>query len=207
MPNLPLEIQDLISRLLTVDPNDRITISGIKSHPAFHYGLPTLYKVPTPLPLPFIDGPIDIESVDPTLYQILQSIGYKSESDIKLELTKPGQQMAKVFYSMFIRLVSLHSLPWADSGNSISQVPDDAFLMSPKPMPMINSNGLRPANQGGKSQNPPYESTPIDIQSFAQKSEWAEFPQNPQNQREEEQQLQGLPVHLPLYIKNTKLFT
>ena len=64
MPDLPEDVQDLITRMLAVSTDDRVTIEGIKSHPAFRIGLPDEYKLPKPLPVPPLDSPIDPSTLD-----------------------------------------------------------------------------------------------------------------------------------------------
>jgi len=136
MPSLPYDIQDLISRMLTVSVADRITMDQIKAHKAFHLGLPDGYQLPKPLPLPYNIDPIDLNKVDTTLLNILHSIGYQNDQQIKDELTAPGQTMAKVFCLMYNRLVTLQ-IPWPEISTD-DQIPEDAFMMTPKAVTMIS---------------------------------------------------------------------
>lgn len=112
MPLLPVYIQDLISRMLTVDPSERITIKEIKEHPAFKMGLPDGYIIPAPLPIPSISDPIDFSKVPAALLDVLKAIGYRGDDEIKREFENSESSPAKLFYWMFFRLSSPVDLPW-----------------------------------------------------------------------------------------------
>ena len=83
---------DLIRRLLTVDPTQRITIQEIKQHPFFRLGLPEDYVLPTPMPMICHTEPYYIteESIE-----ILRSIGFEEEE--LNDLQKEGANRAKAF--------------------------------------------------------------------------------------------------------------
>ena len=140
---IPPPIQQLISQMLTVDVTQRINIDQIKKHPAFQLYSPITYEFPKPIPLPYLPDPIPLDKVDETVYTVLLQIGYESEEDIKNELTAPVHNMAKVFYTMLMNLISLKSLPWStlhekDSGDGSTPTETktafdgDAFLVTPQ---------------------------------------------------------------------------
>ena len=133
MPDFEAPIQDLISKMLTVDPNQRITITQIKQHPAFRMYVPEDYIFPTPIPLPYIPDPINLSDVNVNVYKVLIQLGYNNEDDIKAELTAKTHTMAKVFYTMLMNTVSLKTLPWSSlhgvpTGSEIDQ---EAFIVTP----------------------------------------------------------------------------
>ena len=134
MPDLCPEIQDLISRMLCVDVHSRITISQIKSHPAFLMFLPAGYQVPRPLPTPAILTPVELTPSEVQFLRLLQSIGYNSDEEIIQELTSNTHTNAKTFYQMYNRAALLDSLPWYDenepSALNVSHA-DDALMMPP----------------------------------------------------------------------------
>lgn len=111
-PTLNPDIQDLISKILVVDPSKRITIEEIKKHPAFHINLPPNYILPTPLPLPTIKDSIDPSEIQPQLLKVMKQIGYKDDQDLANDLKETGQTMAKVFHYMLTRQTDMASLPW-----------------------------------------------------------------------------------------------
>ena len=115
MPQFDDDIQNLIYRMLVVDPTKRITIEEIKKHPAFLAGLPDGYIVPTPLPLPQINDPIAPDSIQPQLWKVLMQIGYTSEDELKEDLLSQGQTMAKVFHFMLTRQIDRSLLPWEEA--------------------------------------------------------------------------------------------
>jgi BR serine/threonine kinase len=137
MPDLPLDIQSLISAMLTVNPIERITIDGIKHHNAFHIGLSNpMYVLPSPVPLPLMTDPIELTSIDPTIFAVLRGIGFASDDELAAEFTMVGTSMAKVFYSMLLNTRSLDSYPWDD--HELFEGPpsplSDQFIVSPQQM-------------------------------------------------------------------------
>jgi BR serine/threonine kinase len=136
MPDFDKPLQDLVSKMLTVDPSQRITIEQIKQHPAFRMFSPEEYIFPTPIPLPYIPNPIDITNIKKEVYTILVQLGYSSEDDVKSELTASNHTMAKVFYSMLMNQMSLKSLPWdqlaGQSDTPEHAVASDKFIVSPQ---------------------------------------------------------------------------
>jgi BR serine/threonine kinase len=127
----PPEIGGVISRMLTVDPASRITISELKAHSAFRKELPPYYELPCPLPLPILNDPIDPTNVHPDLILILLNIGYASEEEIRAELDFPGSTHAKVFYQMLCerRLGTplFEMLPWGTPSVVPQSPPEDAY--------------------------------------------------------------------------------
>ena len=116
---------------MTVDPSLRITIEGIKEHPAFRMYTPDGYVFPKPLPIPFLSEPVDPESVLPATFSVLKCIGYNSDQEIIDELQSTTHTAAKVFAMMLARSVSPSAFVWP-SGETIA-APSDAFLVSPQP--------------------------------------------------------------------------
>lgn len=131
MPTLDEPIQDLISRLLVVDPATRITIDQIKNHPAFRLYTPEGYVFPKPLPIPLLVDPIQPSAVPPATFSALKSIGYSSDQEINEELLSPTHTMAKVFAHMLTNSIALEMLQWP-SGIDMQSIPAEAFLVSPK---------------------------------------------------------------------------
>ncbi|KAK8882704.1 Serine/threonine-protein kinase brsk1 [Tritrichomonas musculus] len=114
MPEFPDDIKDLISRMLTVDPNKRISLAQIKEHPAFRQGIPQFYTFPSPLPLPSIKPPIDIAQLDEETINVLRQLGFdEDDSELSKELKSNEHSMAKVFVYMLTNRQKLDNLPWA----------------------------------------------------------------------------------------------
>ncbi|KAH0785904.1 CAMK family protein kinase [Histomonas meleagridis] len=106
-------IQNLIKRLLTVDADKRITLNQIKNHPAFRIGLPEGYTLPTPLPLPKLDDPIQILPENQVALKVIKRIGFE---DLVSLLEENTTNMAKVFFHMMTQPFDPENLPW-DSSN------------------------------------------------------------------------------------------
>ena len=169
MPNFPLEIQDLISRMLTVDPNQRIRIDQIKEHPGFRMFLPPNYVVPTPFAISIIPDPIDSSLIDDTIMSVLTNIGYDSPEEVVQELTSDKHSMAKVFFRMYTHHFSLESLSWKPEATSDQEnAPTEVYQMPAMAPPMA----IYP-NQDPFYRNPkvPDVSSP-DVYSLAHRVSW-----------------------------------
>lgn len=118
-PTLNPNVQDLISKMLVVDPSKRITLEEIKKHPAFRVNLPEEYILPTPLPLPLINESINPSDIQPQLLKVMKQIGYKDDQELANDLKEEGQTMAKVFHYMLTRQTDIASLPWETSSHHI----------------------------------------------------------------------------------------
>jgi BR serine/threonine kinase len=131
MPQFDDDIQDLIYKILTVDPEKRITIEAIKNHPAFTKDLPPDYVLPTPLPLPSLRAPVDISSIQPKMLVVLRQIGYQNDEEVAEELMSEGPSMAKVFHFMLTRVADRSFLPWP--GRPPVEMAEGDMLDSPGP--------------------------------------------------------------------------
>jgi BR serine/threonine kinase len=142
MPEFPEPLQDLISRMLTREPEKRIRIEEIKRHHAFFLDLPPLrYQPPTPLPIPLFNEPIDREDIGDRIRSLLRSIGYGSDDEIDRELTAETHTKAKVFFRMFTRTVPLDSLPWRSEA-PVFEYPQNKFVLSPMQLPQMTPETL-----------------------------------------------------------------
>lgn len=115
MPELPDSIQDLISRMLTVSVEKRITIREIQNHPAFRIGLPDNYIMPKQLQIRHFKCSIDPSTVDCEFFVILKNLGYNDDEEIKQELIKPNFTAAKAYYLMFDKSFAYKSIEWTNS--------------------------------------------------------------------------------------------
>lgn len=99
--DLPDDLRDLIKKMLTVDPDERITLDGIKAHPWFntvppkHYPQDDFEAPPEPIPNP-----------DLSIVASLSDLGLGDRDSIVRVLTRDGQSIEKVFYSQ----LKLHPL-------------------------------------------------------------------------------------------------
>ena len=104
--------------MLQVDPDQRISISGIKNHPAFSIGIPNNYIIPTPLPLPLLTDPVDTSNLHDSVLKNLQRIGYTNRDELLHDLSSNEHTMAKVFHFMLTNRTSLAQLPWDSAHQS-----------------------------------------------------------------------------------------
>ena len=123
MPDFHPNIKDLIRRMMTVEPANRITMEEIKHHIAFRHGLPSTYIVPSPIPFTDFSCQIDPSSVPIELKSLLTKIGL-TESEINSSLEMLGNNTIKIFVMMLTRNISLQNLPWE---HAISQIPHNDF--------------------------------------------------------------------------------
>jgi serine/threonine protein kinase len=142
MPDFPPDIQSLVSRMLTVDPDQRIKIDQIKSHPTFRIGvfIPT-YVFPSPLPVPDLSVPIDLATVHPDAIGILRQIGF-ADDELSAAFAMSGNSWAKVFHHMLTSQVALDLLPWTDGERPADE--DASFIVSPDAPERFNSTSPSP---------------------------------------------------------------
>ena len=120
MPCFRPDIRDLISGMMTVDPEERLTIEQIKAHPAFLFGLPYGYIIPSPLPFPALSDPIDPDNVEENILKCLVTIGMTPE-EIQGQLVENTGNIAKLFVLMISQRLRYDILPWE---KSITTIPD-----------------------------------------------------------------------------------
>lgn len=121
MPNFHPFLKDLIQRMLTVNPEKRITIEEIKNHVAFRVSLPSTYILPSPISYPDFANPINPNSISEDIKVILNKIGL-SDDEIILSLVADENNPVKIFVSMLQRKTSFHDLPWEKAISSIPNI-------------------------------------------------------------------------------------
>ena len=116
MPDLAPELKDLLIKILTVNPKSRITIDGIKRHPAFRIGLPPTYVIPSPFSVPKLEHPIDITTLNPSVIEFIHRIGYSDDDEeLRKDLSSTESNMTKSLCVLLTHRVSVHTLPWPSS--------------------------------------------------------------------------------------------
>jgi hypothetical protein len=98
--------------MLTVDVTQRITITGIKTHPAFRVGLNSWYLFPAPIPGKVISDPIDPSSLGPDILNILAEIGLKDPVELSEQLLTTENSIAKIFVGILMNPFCIEALPW-----------------------------------------------------------------------------------------------
>lgn len=111
MPAFPPHVRDLISRMLTLDVSERITIPEIKQHECFLRGMPEGYILPKPIPNVTYD-PIPMESLSPELIDIFHRIGFTDDDELRNDLETPAYSLAKVFTHLLTNRNDYINLPW-----------------------------------------------------------------------------------------------
>lgn len=96
--DLPKDLRDLIKQMLTVDPEQRISLEGIKAHPWFKSIPPKNYIEDT-----FVPPSDPVIRPDPMILRSLVDLGWGDAKTITTELAKPGPSMEKVFYQQLER--------------------------------------------------------------------------------------------------------
>jgi hypothetical protein len=108
MPRVSQNVGDMIRRILVADPIERLTIEGIKEHPAFRIGLDESYVLPSPLRPRAVVG----ISLPEKVVKILKTIGYREVQN----LWRPERTESDVTAAMIAIALSgpldLSSLPW-----------------------------------------------------------------------------------------------
>ena len=169
MPPFPSAIQDLIRKMLTVDPSKRITIDDIKAHPAFRAGLSPLYVVPSPIPFPSLSPAVDPSSLSRDVLDVLSHIGFSSD-ELSAQLKSADPTPAKVFLSMVNRTLDLESLPWEHAHSGPPQPADGATPVDAASDIGGNRIGNRTFAAGRPRMVPV---SPSEAYSLAARPEWA----------------------------------
>eukprot|EP00002_Diphylleia_rotans_P035348 TRINITY_DN76_c0_g7_i1.p1 TRINITY_DN76_c0_g7~~TRINITY_DN76_c0_g7_i1.p1 ORF type:complete len:650 (-),score=133.19 TRINITY_DN76_c0_g7_i1:1907-3856(-) len=95
-------VKDLINRMLTVDPDKRITIDGIKKHVWFmSNGGPVVY-VP-PFDVQQLSNPVKQDQLDWEVIADLQTLGWGSEEEIVDKVLSSERSLEKIFYHFYER--------------------------------------------------------------------------------------------------------
>lgn len=205
MPDtFPPVIQDLISRMLCVDPKNRITIDDIKIHPAFRIGLPDAYIVPKPISSGLLIEPVEISTIDFAIVPVLQHIGYETEDEAIQELVCEGHTMGKVFYSMYKKSLTPEALPWPSDGfSSEESVPAELFAMSPTAEPMM---GMRMDAFGRRARLPLDLSSPESLHgSMIRRASWLGPAEAPAYEVEPEV-IQGITIPAEMVMMSLQQF-
>ncbi|KAJ3425155.1 protein kinase [Anaeramoeba flamelloides] len=95
--------KELIKRMLTVDPENRITIKEIKEHPWFRKNYPKGFIPPSP-PVDFdvdLSQPIDPKKIEKQVFQNLIELNWGTKEEIIKALNSNERNAIKVFYTMF----------------------------------------------------------------------------------------------------------
>ena len=145
MPNFPDEIKDIISRMLCVEVDKRITLDEIKAHPAFRLLMPEKYVFPRPLPDPNIVESIDPATLSPQIVEVLHQLGFVDDKELRAELMAETSTMAKRFLFLMLRRLTFDSLPWGDEESPVVslEVTPETSLKSDDP---VDSTTMYQAN-------------------------------------------------------------
>ena len=125
MPDFHPDIKDLIQRMMTVDPAQRITMEEIKSHPAFRFCLPPAYIVPTPIPSPGFSNPIDPMTISEDIRISLSRIGI-TDDEIRDSALSNESNPVKIFIILLSRHIQPNELPWEKAITSM----DKSFIQN-----------------------------------------------------------------------------
>jgi BR serine/threonine kinase len=168
MPKFSDPFKDLISRMLTIDSRQRITLSQIKAHPCFHLYIPPEYITPVPLPIPNLQQPVQISAVSQDIVDLLRRIGYGDDSELEADLESPSQTMAKVFYFMLTSQIKIEQLQWDASVGGVQRDDETAILMDP----IATNFAIVEGDPFHRHRYVPGESTG-SVASAAVRSDWA----------------------------------
>jgi serine/threonine protein kinase len=124
--DLPDDLRDLIKKMLTVDPDERITLEGIKAHPWFNTFPPKHYPQDD-----FEASPEPIKNPDLNIVASLSDLGLGDRDTIVQLLYVDGASIEKVFYSQLMR----HPLFINKIGTTTAQSAPQPGLSSTEPVP------------------------------------------------------------------------
>ncbi|KNE55868.1 CAMK/CAMKL/BRSK protein kinase [Allomyces macrogynus ATCC 38327] len=103
-PHISPAAQDLIQKMLVVDPDHRMTMDQIKRHPWFKQ-VPEpkdLDKIPLSAVVAHDPVATDASSLDPDVLQWLSHLGWADDKALRAVLLAHGQAAEKVFYQLLV---------------------------------------------------------------------------------------------------------
>ncbi|ABN67150.2 serine/threonine-protein kinase HSL1 [Scheffersomyces stipitis CBS 6054] len=138
MPHdLSWEAKDLISKMLRVDPSERITIDNILTHPLLtKYPEPSIGDVPSSVNAIQNVGPIEsVEKIDKEILKNLIVLFHNCEEHtIISKLLSPNKCPEKMFYYLLMKYRNDHTSSVSSSSND-----DDAELTDSRQIPRSTS--------------------------------------------------------------------
>lgn len=138
---LPKDLRDLIRAMLTVDPDERITLTEIKEHPWFKSIIPRNWVEDN-----FVPPSDPILNPDKFIVRSLMDLGWGDAAWITEELAKPGPTMEKVFYTQ------LQGHPMFHRSTITGPTPTDPI--PEQVFPPQNTDPIPPSsNSSGTSEN------------------------------------------------------
>jgi BR serine/threonine kinase len=129
--NFDADVADLITKMLQVRIDKRLTLAEVKEHPAFRVGLPDDYELPAPIALRPYQEPIELGDGETNFLDLMTAIGYGSVEQVKAELRCEGPSQAKHFYLMWTGTAQIRSLPW-QGGEFQPAFGEEAFIQDAK---------------------------------------------------------------------------
>ena len=171
MPSFPPAIQDLIRKMLTVEVSERITIEGIKAHPAFRENISSSYVFPTPISFPKFGRPIDPSTLPTEIFDTLIQIGF-TKDELYSQLQDARETDAKLFLNMISKSFDLEALPWelSFSGPPKPLINTTAVDKNEEKTTQSNVSEIKSFTKGHKKLNPISSSETF---SFANRPSWA----------------------------------
>lgn len=188
------DIQNLISRMLDVNPDSRIDIPTIKKHPAFLMFLPENYIPPTPVPLPSLSEPVDTSKIDPNFFELMKHLGFQNNEELIAELTSLSPSMSKVFYEMMLEKKQKDHYEWPHESTPTNQQ-NDIIEMPKQIMPV---SGIIPSNEDVfyRRRKDAYQAASFDAHSFTLRNQWSDIPPSEFSEELPVQPFLGIPLSI-----------
>jgi BR serine/threonine kinase len=118
--SFPHDVQELVSRIIVIDPSARATLAEIKAHRCFRRDLRPNYILPAPIPCSQFTSAIELSSLGEEVIAVLRQIGYADEEELASDLRASHNSMAKVFVALLLTNAQfdLDGLPWECAYNT-----------------------------------------------------------------------------------------
>ncbi|KAJ6235605.1 protein kinase [Anaeramoeba flamelloides] len=117
--------KDLISRMLNIHPDERISIRDIKRHPWFTFNFPIRYIPPSP-PVDYgkeIMGPMHFTKFNEKIVEELEQLGFMKKEQINQELESQTENLMKIFYKIYEKNYNKNLMKNENNLDSTSNVP------------------------------------------------------------------------------------
>lgn len=190
-------VKDLISRLLELDCDVRLSIDQVKAHPAFHILLPDSYSIPCVLPPVSLYGAVQLPPSDSQILVVLRGIGYQTEQEILSELASPDPTPAKTFYWMWKSQLSFEALPWDAAREPLDAGQGERPLIVSPHQPLLAMQSPQ-LDQYGRAMKVQAQSPGSVAQSLAERATWLGDTRQVQSEDESGQGAEWSVVAVPL---------
>ncbi|EGC32558.1 hypothetical protein DICPUDRAFT_49516 [Dictyostelium purpureum] len=195
-PYIHKDAQDLLTRMLTVDPSKRISIKEIKEHPWFTSNHSQFQKA-SPVEEINADPLIDQSQIDDDIFRSLMALGLGSAEEVKQQLVSNQKHVSLIYYRLLEERKKFDSdvnkygyKPKEARRNSLSEISlKRIFNGSNNNNNNNNNNSNNNSSNNSSSGSKSNDSQPVQPQFIQQQQPPQAHQQSPSNSSSQESML------------------